>query len=70
MNVELHIQCRECRVTYIECRVTYMNIVIDARMSDNAGQQILSNLFEDIKRSLSMYVTDRTLHSKIRFAAL
>ena len=37
-----------------------MNIVIDARISDNAGQQVLSNLFEDIKHSLSIYVTDHS----------
>ena len=42
------------------CRVTYMFIVIDARMSNNADQQILSNLFKDIKLSLSHPVTSRS----------
>ena len=40
-----------------------MNMVIDARISDNAGQQIRSNLLEDIKRSPSIYVTDRSLNT-------
>ena len=57
------VRLKSCHICYraqiIEaCSVTYMIMVIDARMSDNAGQQILSNLFEDIKRSLSHPVTD------------
>ena len=42
------------------CCVTYMIMVIDTRISNNADQQILSNLFKDIKRSLSHPVTSRS----------
>ena len=42
------------------CCVTYMIMVIDARISNTADQQILSNLFKDIKRSLSHPVTSRS----------
>ena len=37
-----------------------MIMVTDARISTNADQQILSNLFKDIKHSLSHPVTDRS----------
>ena len=37
-----------------------MIMVIDARISNNADQQIPSNLFKDIKRSLSQPVTSRS----------
>ena len=42
------------------CCVTYMIMVIDARISNNADQQILSNLFKNIKRGLSHPVTSRS----------
>ena len=42
------------------CSVTYMIMVTDARISNNADQQILSNLFKDIKYSLSHPVTDHS----------
>ena len=42
------------------CCVTYMIMVIDAGISNNADQQIISNLFKDIKRSLSHPVTSRS----------
>jgi len=46
-----------CAQTIEACCVTYMIMVIDARISNNADQQILSNLFKDIKCSLSQPVT-------------
>ena len=42
------------------CSVTYTIMVIDARMSNNSDQQILSILFKAIKRSLSHPVTDHS----------
>ena len=42
------------------CCVSYMIMVIDARISNNADQQILSNLFKIIKRGLSHPVTSRS----------
>ena len=53
-----------CAVYYAQiieaCCVTYMIMVIDARISNNVDQQILSNLFKYIKRSLSQPVTSRS----------
>ena len=40
--------------------VTYMIMVIDTKISNNADQQILSNLFKCVKRSLSQSVTSRS----------
>ena len=42
------------------CCVTYMIMVIDTKISNNADQQILSNLFKCVKRSLSQSVTSRS----------
>ena len=45
------------------CCLIYMIMVIDARISNNADQQILSNLFKNIKRSLSHPVTGHSQHT-------
>ena len=47
------------------CSVTCMIMVIDAKISNNADQEICSNLFKEIKCNLSPQVTDRSQNTFI-----